>query len=195
MTARRRLAAWIVLTVVLAGALSVVALGLSQPYAALRVWDSVRALGWLATVCLIAALAMSPLRRLARVQLLTALRRAFGIAAASCAAVHAAVALGALPGLAASVLSLAWLRAGLAALLLLVALLITSFDGVLRRLRLQHWKELHRLVYPATICVVIHAVLGPFGTPALELALIAGAAVLFMSRIVLAFVQKTPPSE
>lgn len=195
MTPQRRRAATLVLTVVLVGASGAIVLGLSQPYAPLRAWDIARALGWLAASCLIASLAMSPWRRVARYELLPALRRAFGIAAASCAAVHAAFALVSLPGLAASVLSLAWLRAGLAAFLLLVALFITSFDGILRRLRLQHWKALHRLVYPATVCVVLHALLGPFGTPWLELALLCVVAVLLASRIVLAFVQKTPPLE
>jgi sulfoxide reductase heme-binding subunit YedZ len=195
MTTPRRRAAQIVLLPLAVGAAGVVLIGLGQHYAALRTWEVVRALGWLASTCLVGALAVTPLQRVLRSRLLPALRRSLGLAAASCGAVHATAALLGLPGLAATVLSVAWLRAGLAAFLLLVALFITSFDAPLRRLRLQHWKELHRLIYPASICVALHALLGPYGTPVLELSFAVCVALLLAVRICLAFVSKTNPSE
>jgi sulfoxide reductase heme-binding subunit YedZ len=145
----------------------------------------------------VGALAVTPLHRSlrARFPLLPALRRSLGIAAAGCGVIHATAALLGLPGLASSVLSLPWLRAGLAAILMLVALFITSFDEVVRRLRLQHWKELHRLSYPAALCVLLHALLGPFGTPAFELTLVICVALLLSLRICLALVSKTRSSE
>jgi methionine sulfoxide reductase heme-binding subunit len=195
MTTQRRRAARIVLTLVASGAVGVVMIGLSQHYAPLRTWEVVRALGWLASACLVGALAVTPLQRVLRSPLLPALRRSLGLAAASCGAVHATAALLGLPGLAAGVLSDAWLRAGVAAFLLLLALFITSFDAPLRRLRLQHWKELHRLIYPAALCVALHALLGPYGTPALELTLAVCVALLLALRICLALVSKTSPTE
>lgn len=191
MTTQRRRAARIVLALSAPGAAFVVWMGLREPYPALQSWAGVRALGWLASAYLVGALAITPLQRWLRWPLLPALRRSLGLAAASCGVVHATAALLGLPGLAAMVLSVAWLRGGLAALLLLVAMFITSFDTVLRRLRLQHWKELHRLIYPAALCVVLHALLGPFGTPALELMLAAAVVLLIVLRMCLALVAKT----
>jgi sulfoxide reductase heme-binding subunit YedZ len=195
MSGQRPRAARIVLAILALGAACVVMIGVRQPYAPLRTWAVVRALGWLASGCLVGALAVTPLQRVLRSPLLPALRRSLGLAAASCGAIHATAALFGLPGLAASVLSLPWLRAGLAAFLLLVLLFITSFAAPLRRLRLQHWKELHRLIYPAALCVAVHALLGPFGTPAFELALAACVVLLLALRICLAFVSKIDPSE
>ena len=195
MTTQRPRAARIVLALVAAGAAGVAIVGLRQHYAALRTWDVARALGWLSGVCLVGALAITPLQRALRSPLLPALRRALGLAAASCGAVHATAALLGLPGLAAMVLSAAWLRAGLAALLLLGLLFVTSFDTLLRRLRLQHWKELHRLSYPAALCVALHALLGPHGTPALELTFAGCVVFLLALRICLALISKTNAPE
>lgn len=195
MSTQRRRSARIVLTLAAIGGACMVMIALGQTYAPLRTWAVVRALGWVAAACLVGALAITPLQRLLRSPLLPALRRSLGLAAASCGAIHAIAALLALPGLAASVLSLAWLRAGMAAFLLLVLLFVTSFDAPLRRLRLQHWKELHRLIYPAALLVALHALLGPFGTPALELTLAVSVVLLLALRICLAFVSKTRPSE
>jgi len=156
-----------------------------------------RASGWVAAGALLAALAISPWLRL-RSWLkkgagvtevpsaagLAALRRAFGIAAASCGIVHGAYALAFVAGTWPLLSSAAWLRAGLAALVALIALLVTSFDGVTRRLQLQHWKALHWLVFPASGLVLAHVILGPFGQPRMEMGLAGLLAMLWALRII-----------
>lgn len=145
--------------------------------------------GWIAAGGLVAALAISPLVRLRRSltsaqrALLGSLRRALGIAAASCALGHAGYSLAFVPGSWELLLSEPWLRAGLAALLALVVMLVSSFELLTRRLRLQYWDALHWLIFPASGFVSLHAALGPFGQPAYELGLAGVTALLWLSRI------------
>jgi sulfoxide reductase heme-binding subunit YedZ len=117
---------------------------------------------------------------------LGALRRSLGLAAASCGAVHGTYALLALPGIPGLSLSVAWLRAGLLTLGILLTLFATSYDVVIRSLRLQHWKELHRLVYAAAVALAMHVILGPFGSPAIEVSFLSTIFVLLMLRVRLA---------
>lgn len=49
--------------------------------------------------------------------------------------------------------------AGFIAFLLLIPLAVTSSDSMIKRLGGVRWKKLHRLVYPAAICAVIHYLL------------------------------------
>ena len=190
MSAARRTAFWIALACVLAGALAIVAPSLRETYATTRAFELARGSGWLAAIALLAALAISPLRRIRRVLgrpesgWLAALRRSFGIAAASCGIVHAGYSLVSLPGITESLLELGWLRAGVAAVVTSSVLLVTSFESVLRRLRLQHWAEVHWLVYPVALLVAAHAVLGPAGTPAFELTFCLVTALLLGLRLV-----------
>jgi DMSO/TMAO reductase YedYZ heme-binding membrane subunit len=65
---------------------------------------------------------------------------------------------------------------------MLLVLFATSFDGILRRLRLQHWKELHRLVYPTAIVVALHVGLGPYGSTRIELIFFSVLVLLFALR-------------
>ncbi|HEX4352698.1 MAG TPA: hypothetical protein VHZ95_07295 [Polyangiales bacterium] len=116
-----------------------------------------RALGWIALVALCGALAITPFARLRAHRSWPAIRRALGIAAASGALAHAAYAYFALPGIRPALWSAAQLRAGVAALLVLICLLATSFRPLLRA-----WKELHRLAYAACALAFLHVVLGPF---------------------------------
>ncbi len=124
-----------------------------------------RATGWCAAVALCAALLITPIARLfeARRAALGRLRRALGIGAALCAAAHAALALaGPLDGAWDAVVSWPYLRAGLVALFILLALLVTSFPRLTRALRVRVWKPLHRLSYAAAALVVLHLYSGPF---------------------------------
>jgi DMSO/TMAO reductase YedYZ heme-binding membrane subunit len=156
-----------------------------------------RASGWVAAGALVAALAISPWLRL-RTWLkkptevtdvpspvrLAALRRALGIAAASCGLVHGAYALVFVVGTWPLLSSAPWLRAGLAALIALGALLVTSFDVFTRRLQLQHWKALHWLVFPASGLVLAHVILGPFGQPRMEMGLAGLLTALWTLRLI-----------
>ena len=49
-----------------------------------------------------------------------------------------------------------YITVGMAALLMLIPLAITSTDGMIRRLGGTAWRRLHLLVYPAAIAGVIH---------------------------------------
>ena len=192
MTDPRRTARNVGLAVTLAFATVAFVYTWLESYAPLRALRLARATGWLAAALLTLALCVTPLKTLRerrgtpRSASLVALRRSLGLAAATCAFIHAAYALLALRGLPGLVLSVPWLRAGLAALAVLAALFATSFDVVLRSCRLQHWKELHRLNYVVVVLVLLHSVLGPFGSPGLELTFAGAIAVLLTVRVVLA---------
>jgi methionine sulfoxide reductase heme-binding subunit len=175
MTNARRSAARISFTLAAVGAAITGAYATSNAYAPLRSLRFAEASGWLAGSLLTLALCVTPVLRVlartgrSRPVWLTPLRRSLGLAAASCALAHAAFAWAVLPGISGMVFTVPWLRAGVLSLGILLALFATSFEGILRRLRLQHWKELHRLVYPAAIVVTLHVVLGPYGSTRIEL--------------------------
>jgi DMSO/TMAO reductase YedYZ heme-binding membrane subunit len=146
-----------------------------------RGWALTRVFGWSALLALCAALCVSPINRLVRLALggsgsetwSRELRRGFGIAAASAGIVHASLALGAVPGTRTGLLDTAQLRAGVAALLILTLLLVTSFRSIVRVLRLRSWKELHRLAYVALPLALLHALHGPF-VPVRSVLVLAG---------------------
>jgi DMSO/TMAO reductase YedYZ heme-binding membrane subunit len=144
-----------------------------------RGWALTRVFGWSALLALCAALCVSPISRLVRLggrgseSWSRELRRALGIAAASAALVHSGLALGTVPGTRASLLDTAQLRAGVAALLILAALLVTSFAAIVRVLRLRSWKELHRLAYVALPLALLHVLHGPF-VPVRSVLVLAG---------------------
>lgn len=189
MTQARRTAARISFGLATLGAALTVAYAFSDAYAPVRALRLVSASGWLAGSLLALVLCASPLQQLlrrmgrTRPSWLTATRRSLGIAAASCGLIHGACALVAVPGVSALLLSVAWLRAGLLTLCILLTLFATSYDVVVRRLRLHHWKELHRLVYPAAIVLLFHVLLGPFGSPAIEVIFVTSICVLLLLRL------------
>jgi sulfoxide reductase heme-binding subunit YedZ len=189
MSATRREALKITLSVTTLGAAISFAYALSDAYAPVSVLRFASATGWLAGSLLALALCVTPLQHVwsrwgrSRPSWLGALRRSFGIAAASCSVLHGGFALFMLPGVSALLFSIAWLRAGLLALCILMTLFVTSFDPVLRRLRLQHWKELHRLVYPAAFLLAMHVILGPFGSPAIEVSFFSFLGLLLALRL------------
>jgi sulfoxide reductase heme-binding subunit YedZ len=74
------------------------------------------------------------------------------------------------------------LRAGLLALCVLVALLLSSFPSLVRLLGLRTWKELHRLAYVAALLVLQHVLLAPFAPRATVLLLFALAAGVGLLR-------------
>jgi sulfoxide reductase heme-binding subunit YedZ len=146
-----------------------------------------RGSGWLACAMLLLALAVTAVDRVFRPRWplpAPVLRRALGMGAAWLACVHALIALiGRLQGKWHVVLESAQLIAGLTALAVLVLLLLTSFDAVIRASKLRAWKELHRLAYAAALLVAQHVLLGPFASRRLALGLLLAIAALLALRL------------
>jgi len=109
---------------------------------------------------LLLALLATPLRDFLRVRLLLKARRIIGVAAFSYGLLH-------LLAYSVFILGLDWaflaeelserpyITAGMASLLLMLPLAITSTDGWVHKLK-QKWRRLHRLVYPAAAIGVVH---------------------------------------
>ena len=122
-----------------------------------------RMLGWQTAIALVFALCVNPVSRVVRKLPEPAkLRRALGLAAAASAVIHALVAVSSSPLTLAQQLEDPPLRFGFGALVVLVLMGITSFPKVVSWLHLRTWKELHRLVYVAWLCAVLHAFLSPY---------------------------------
>lgn len=150
-----------------------------------------RITGWAALATLMLALSVTPASRIATrlgarataLRRVTDARRTLGIASALLAVAHAGVALGGyLRGAWDVVLTWPYLRAGLVALAILVALLVTSFPPVVRALRVRLWKPLHRLAYGAALFTLVHLVLSPFASRTITLSLFAALFALGLAR-------------
>src|SRR5207245_8944509 len=81
---------------------------------------------------------------------------------------------------------------GFLALMLLVPLAITSTNAMVRRLGYERWKKLHRLVYVAAVCGVIHFIWRVKADLREPLAFGAAIALLFGVRVAAAI--RAPPS-
>ena len=151
----------------------------------------IRGSAWCAIVALGLALCATPVGRVlvrlkrttpARV---TRVRRALGITTAALATLHGTLALFTyLRGSWMHLLDLAWLRSGVIALVILVALWVTSYPIVVKRAKVRLWKPLHRLAYVAFALAVHHAMTSPFAPRAWVLSLAAVVAVVALLRFV-----------
>lgn len=109
------------------------------------------------------ALAVTPMRIVARWPKLIQVRRMIGVAAALYALAHL-VAYSAdqafdLEKVASELVTRVYLLIGLAGLIGLVMLLITSTDGMMRRLGGRRWRLLHRLAYVIGALGIVHFVM------------------------------------
>ncbi len=108
---------------------------------------------------LLAALAVTPLRRLLGWGRLIGLRRMVGVAGYAYAAGHLGLYVlhenGNLAKVASEILSRIYLTIGFAAVLGLLALAATSFDRAIRRMG-PWWRRLHKLAYPLTALGILH---------------------------------------
>jgi DMSO/TMAO reductase YedYZ heme-binding membrane subunit len=119
-----------------------------------------------------------------------ALRRSLGMSAAWLGSLHACVALTTyLDGSWPLVVAAPYLRAGLTALLILLALLITSFPTLVRLLHIRFWKQLHRLAYVAVLFLFQHLMQAPFALRWLTVLLFSCLVLLGLVRV-LPFVAK-----
>jgi sulfoxide reductase heme-binding subunit YedZ len=149
------------------------------------------------TIWLLAVtLAITPLRRLSpRLNWLIKFRRLFGLFAFFYATLHMLtyVALYSnfdLNAMLADVAKRRFITMGVAAYLLLVPLALTSTTWAIRKLGGKNWNRLHKLIYAAAICGVIHywwQVKTGVITP---LTITVVLAVLFMARPVTSWFQR-----
>lgn len=141
-------------------------------------------------------LAISPLRRLLpRLGWLIRFRRLLGLFVFFYASLHLFAWIGLYAGfdastMAADIAKRRYITAGMAAWLLLLPLAATSTKWSIRKLGGKNWNRLHKLVYVAAVCAVIHywwqmkpGVLTP-------LAMTVVMAALLLVRPVLAIVQR-----
>ena len=122
-----------------------------------------RTLGLWALRFLIAALAITPLRRLGGPSLIR-YRRAIGLMGFYYAALHLTVYLVLDQGLDlaaiwADIVKRPYITVGMLAFTMLVPLAVTSNAPMIRRLGARAWQRLHRLVYVATAAAALHFVM------------------------------------
>lgn len=109
---------------------------------------------------LIAGLAITPLMRLARINLVK-YRRAIGLTAFAYVVLHLLVYLVLdlqfdWAAIGKDILKRPYITIGMAAFALLVPLAVTSNNASIRRLGAAGWRKLHRLVYPAVLLGALH---------------------------------------
>jgi sulfoxide reductase heme-binding subunit YedZ len=144
-------------------------------------------LGLWALRFLIAALAVTPLRRLGGPNLIR-YRRALGLLAFYYAALHLTTYLVLdqgldLPAIWADIVKRPYITIGMLAFLLLVPLAVTSNGPMIRRLGAAAWQRLHRLVYVAAAAAALHFILLVKAWPLEPLVYAALVAVLLLFRV------------
>lgn len=117
--------------------------------------------GEAALYLLIAGLAVTPLRRFAKLNLLK-FRRAIGVACFFFVAIHlltwAVLDVQALDRIWADIVKRPYITVGMAGFVLLLPLAVTSNNLSVRRLG-PKWRQLHKLVYPAAVLGAVHYVM------------------------------------
>jgi sulfoxide reductase heme-binding subunit YedZ len=112
-----------------------------------------------AVVCLLTSLALTPARSVFDWMPLVQIRRRIGVAAGLYAGLHFFIYVADqkwnLIVVALEIAKRFYLTIGFAALLVLVALSLSSTDGWQKRLR-RNWKRLHWLIYPGAVLAILH---------------------------------------
>ena len=159
--------AWLAPAVVTGGVVPgawIVARGALGGLGANPIAEALNELGLLALVFLLLSLLSTPIRTITGWPWPIRIRRALGLLAFFYALAHflcyAALDQGfALGAIASDVLKRPFIMVGMAALLILVPLAITSTAAWTKRLGAKRWKRLHRLAYLAAILAVTHFIL------------------------------------
>ena len=116
--------------------------------------------GYWALIFLMTSLAITPLRRIARFNLLVDVRRIIGVGAFAYAATHISLYVADqmfdLWKVVSEIALRLYLTIGFTALLGLTALAITSTDGMVRRLGGKKWQRLHNIIYGIGLLALIH---------------------------------------
>lgn len=168
---------------------------------ALLVWDTLggglgidpvrdieHRLGRTAVYFLVASLCVTPLLRLARVNLMK-LRRPLGLLAASYAGLHLLAWVVLDMGLRweqalKDIARRPYLTIGMAALAILLILAATSSNATIRRLGARRWGMIHRLVYLAAPLALFHWLLAHKIWPAKPLMILGAVTILLALRLV-----------
>jgi sulfoxide reductase heme-binding subunit YedZ len=119
-----------------------------------------RSTGTWALACLVATLAVTPLRRTTGLHWLVRLRRMLGLFACFYGALHFTTYLWFdqwfdLQAIAKDVLRRPFITMGFVAFVLMLPLAATSTDAMVRRLG-RRWSALHRLVYAVAVAAILH---------------------------------------
>ena len=144
-------------------------------------------LGRTAVYFLLASLCVTPILRIARVNLMK-FRRPLGLLAASYAGMHllawAILDMGLLwSQMLRDIAKRPYLTIGMAALAILLVLAATSSNAAIRRLGPLRWRALHRWVYLAAPLAVFHWLLAYKIWPAKPVVILAGVAILLALRL------------
>lgn len=160
-SALRRVPAWPIYMGSMAYALWLLWLGIDDRLGAEPVKALEHALGEAAMYLLVAGLAVTPLRRVAGLNLIR-FRRAIGLACFFFLCLHlltwAVLDVQRLDRVWADIVKRPYITVGMAGFLLLCPLAVTSNDWSVRRLG-PVWRKLHKLVYPAAILGGVHYVM------------------------------------
>jgi sulfoxide reductase heme-binding subunit YedZ len=116
--------------------------------------------GYWALIFLMTSLAITPLRRIARFNLLVDVRRMIGVGAFIYAATHISLYVADqmfdLWKVTGEIALRLYLTIGFTALLGLTVLAVTSTDGMVRRLGGKRWQRLHNIIYAIGLLALIH---------------------------------------
>jgi methionine sulfoxide reductase heme-binding subunit len=159
--ARRRLVALLIFAASLVPLLLVVADALRGRLGANPIEAILNRFGYWTLVFVLLALVPTPLQRLSGWTWIAPHRRMIGLFAFFYACLHVATYVGIdqffdWRAIVADVVKRKFITIGMLAFALLVPLALTSTDGSVRRLGYARWKRLHRLVYAAALCGVVH---------------------------------------
>jgi sulfoxide reductase heme-binding subunit YedZ len=125
---------------------------------------TIRYLGDWALRFLLIALAVTPVRLLTGWNIVARLRRMLGLFAFFYVCLHMLAYIGLdqffdFAAILKDIIKRIYITIGMAAFVMLLALAVTSTDGMARRLGGKAWRRLHKLVYPAAVAAVIHYML------------------------------------
>jgi len=120
-----------------------------------------RTTGVLTLLCLLATLAVTPLRKVLGANQLIKYRRVLGLFAFFYGCIHLTTYFvfdrgASLTGVVSDVVQRPFIAFGMAAFFLMIPLALTSTNGMIKRLGGKRWARLHRLVYAIGILGVIH---------------------------------------
>lgn len=161
--ARRRLVALLIFAASLVPLLLVALDALRGRLGANPIEAILNRFGYWTLVFVLLALVPTPLQRLSGWTWIAPHRRMIGLFAFFYACLHVGTYVGVdqffdWRAIVADVVKRKFITIGMLAFALLVPLALTSTDGSVRRLGYARWKRLHRLVYAAAVCGVVHFV-------------------------------------
>lgn len=151
--------------------------------------------GFIAVLCLLLSLLVTPLRQITNWNWLVQFRRALGVYAFYYACVHLAIYFwwdraGNLSSTFHEITHRYYLAIGFASLSLMAPLWATSFNAAIRKIGGKWWKRLHRLVYLAAALACIHYYLQSKADKRIPDVFIAALAGLLLWRTIAAIVRR-----